>query len=373
MRSILIFIVLVAAVAFGLYAGSNGFWIAGWQPDSAPDRAEQSSATAVQPDLPPPPPPLVIAFGQGAVAQDLLKNLAFQTKISLEFVELNDQDQLAAQIAGSSKPADLAIIPHQMVDPLIAAGALQVWPEAALPLKAKIDPRFLLVPGDPEAQYVLPILWGSIGFAIDTQQVKDFQPSLKTLFAPPARLAGKVGLMDRPMDVINLAAIYAGVGINPTNKTDLARLRQILSLKKPPFQMLPAHEAEQRLVDGVTAIEMTWNNTAMRARLTKSSIRYVQPKEGQLMWLEVLAIPLRAQVRPELLVLLEKWIGPDQAAAQMMATGHSSTILGVKDFLPEPFRSAPELQISEESPVYLAPLPPAEAAGAPSVIWAKRW
>ena len=192
----------------------------------------------------------------------------------------------------------------------IRAGLFRKLDKAKLPNMSNLDPLLLKATEafDPGHEYSVPYSWGMVGLGHNTTMIRQRMPdapvdSWALLFNPKivARFEDcGVALMDSPVDVMETLLIYLGKDAHTEKPADYADVRKALLAVKPFVKYLSNTDYACDLANGKICLAIGWNMdieiAQARAETQKTSqdIAYVTPKEGTLLWVDNLAMPIDA-------------------------------------------------------------------------------
>lgn len=90
---------------------------------------------------------------------------------------------------------------------------------------------------------------------------------------------------------------------------------------------------------GRYVVGVAWNGDALRARQKRPSLCYAHPREGSLVWTDVLVVPNRADA----LKFLSFMMRPEIAALESNFNGYANMIRGAEQFIDKAMVEAPEI------------------------------
>ncbi len=186
---------------------------------------------------------------------------------------------------------------------------------------------------DPEQKYSMPYFWGTTGFAVDTNVVKEYEPSWKMLFDPNSHYCGRITMLDDERETIAAALIYLGYSVNDTNPAHLEKAKELL-LEQARCVTYDSETMDNRLVYGETVLVHMWTGDAIMAGAPDSGgragIEYVIPHEGAVIWQDNLAVPVNAPNAYTAMVFINYLNYPDIAALNVQWIGYATPNLAAK-------------------------------------------
>ena len=276
------------------------------------------------------------------LSPDLVRKFEHETGISVISEEVADHATMMARLSQPESGSDIAFLPDHHVAGLIESGRLErIWADR-LPGFWNIEDPWRSRSFDPRNEYTIPLQWGTTAFAVDTSIHKGDMDSLKLLFEPPPDIAGHIALLD-DTDMLHLALLYLGEPRCTTDKAKLDKAARLLAPLVAQSWLVQPNQVINGLTSAEVALGVTWNGDAMRARETRPSLAYAYPREGNLVWTDMLAVPRNPPNRANALKFLAFMLRPDNAALQSNFNGYANMIRGSEAFMRPQVLGAPEL------------------------------
>jgi len=158
---------------------------------------------------------------------------------------------------------------------------------------------------DPDNAHGVIYLWGTNGIGYNEKMVKALMPdapldSWSLVFDPAvAAKVAKCGIsvLDSPAEMIRAVYSYLGKDPNSQSAEDLAAAESVLSKIRPFIRNIHSSEYIEALANGDLCIAVAYNGDVMQARDRAHDankgidIKYSVPKEGSILWFDMLAIP----------------------------------------------------------------------------------
>ena len=165
-----------------------------------------------------------------------------------------------------------------------------------------------LAVSDPDNRYGVPYTWGTVGLGLNLQAVQKRLPqaplnTLDLLFKPEyASLLKDCGIavLDSPQEVISIALNYLGRDPYSTQAADLKAVQQLLTALQPNIRYVGTGKHIDDLAKGEICLALTYNGDAGMAAAQAAEnqqpfeVVYRIPREGTLIWFDVMAIPADA-------------------------------------------------------------------------------
>ncbi len=192
----------------------------------------------------------------------------------------------------------------------IAAGVFLKLDKSLLPNLGNIDPDILKQTEqlDPGHEHGVNYLLSTSGVGFNAAKIAAAMPdapvdSLRMLFDPAVirhfRECG-VQFIDAPDEVVNTVLLYLGRRPNSEKPEDLAAAEQVLMRIRPYVRSIETETYIEGLANGEICLVLGWSGdvgqAAARAREAGNGnvLRYRIPREGAMMYTDLLAIPADA-------------------------------------------------------------------------------
>ena len=213
----------------------------------------------------------------------------------------------------------------------LQAGLYAPLDKTRLPGLAHLDPEILrsLQPLDPGNQYLVPYMWGTTGIGLQKAKVAAIlgqipESSWALLFDPgiAAKLADcGIALLDDPTEVFAAALAYLGRDPNASDPDSLAAAQELLGKIRPHVRYFHSSQYTSDLANGDLCLAMGYSGDVLQARAHAEAagngvvLDYLIPREGAMLWIDVMAIPRDAPHPIEAQAFIEYLLDPHVIAA----------------------------------------------------------
>ncbi|MGO9112288.1 MAG: extracellular solute-binding protein, partial [Thermoguttaceae bacterium] len=179
--------------------------------------------------------------------------------------------------------------------------------KSKLPNLKNMDPQLMAKVAfhDPGNAHGVIYLWGTNGIGYNEKMVKELLPdapldSWQMVFDP--KVASKVAkcgisVLNSPAEMMRAVFSYLGKDPNSQNPEDLAQGEAVLLKIRPYIRSINSSEYIEALANGDLCVAVAYNGDVMQARDRAQDankgieIKYSIPKEGTILWFDMLAIP----------------------------------------------------------------------------------
>ena len=239
-----------------------------------------------------------------------LQQFKDQTGIAVKYDVFDSAEALDSKLLTGGSGYDVVFPASSALARAIKAGAVQEVPSGSLPNYANLDPELLakLAVSDPDNRYGVPYTWGTVGLGLNLQAVQKRLPqaplnTLDLLFKPEYASQLKdcgIAVLDSPQEVISIALNYLGRDPYSTQAADLKAVQQLLTALQPNIRYVGTGKHIDDLAKGEICLALTYNGDAGMAAAQAAEnqqpfeVVYRIPREGTLIWFDVMAIPADA-------------------------------------------------------------------------------
>jgi len=211
---------------------------------------------------------------------------------------------------------------------------------------------------DPRNEHGVPYSWGTVGLGVRVDAVRRRIPnapldSWELLFDPQyARRLADCGitLLDAPDDVANVTLNFLGISPASDNAGDLQRAYDLVNAIRPYIRYFDSSQYVDDLANGEVCLALGWSggvHQAIAHGREKLNIRYVVPKEGTVLWMDVLAVPSDAPNPDEAHRLIDFLMRPEIAAAFTNSTYYATANRSALELIRPGIRNDPGIYPSE--------------------------
>jgi spermidine/putrescine transport system substrate-binding protein len=250
----------------------------------------------------------------------------------------SDQEMLAKVMGGNSQ-WDIVFPAMNWIGPMVEMRLLQPLRHDLLRNLGALGAAFQNPPWDPGLQWSVPYMHGTTGIVYRSDLALKSWADMWD-----ARLAGKMTMIDDPVEVFGACLKKIGASLNTGDPALLhASADQAIAQKRLLRAYLSA-EARDQLVAGDIAVAQAWAVTAGQAMAAApGKLAYVLPSEGFERYADNVAI-LRESRRVELAhQFIDYLLRPEVAAAIVEATQTATANAAALRLLPEALRENPVL------------------------------
>jgi putrescine transport system substrate-binding protein len=241
------------------------------------------------------------------LAANTLPDFEKQTGIKVHVAYFDTNETLETKLLAGSSGFDIVVPTASYFERQIKAGVYLTLDKSKLPNLKNMDPQLMakVALHDPGNDHGIIYMWGTNGIGYNEKMVKELMPdapldSWRMVFDPAvASKVAKCGIsvLDSPAEMMRAVYSYLGKDPNSQNADDLAQAETVLLKIRPYIRNINSSEYIEALANGDLCVAVGYNGDVMQARDRAREankgidIKYAVPKEGSILWFDMLAIP----------------------------------------------------------------------------------
>jgi putrescine transport system substrate-binding protein len=242
-----------------------------------------------------------------AVLEDFTK----ETGIKVNYDTFDGNEALQSKLLSGSTGYDVVVPSASFLEKQIQAGVFQKLDKTQLPNLANLDPAIGAITArhDADNAHSVTYFWGTSGIGFNEQAIAKAMPNAPTdsfaMFYDPKVIKNfqkcGVTILDASDEVIATVLIYLGRDAMSEKPEDLAAAEKVLMSIRPFIKEIKSAGYLDDLASGEICLALGWSGDvgmgAARAEENKKdfTITYHIPKEGAVMFFDMLAIPADAK------------------------------------------------------------------------------
>lgn len=241
------------------------------------------------------------------LAPTTLPDFEKQTGTKVRAAYYDSNETLETRLLAGNSGFDLVVPTASFFERQIKAGAYLTLDRSKLPNWKNLDPQLMekVALHDPGNAHGAIYMWGTNGIGYNPKMIAALAPdapldSWRLVFDPAvaAKLAKcGISVLDTPADMVRLVLTYLGREPNSQKPEDLAAAEATLLKVRPYVRNINSSEYIEALANGDLCVAVGYNGDVLQARDRAREankgveIRYTVPKEGSILWFDMLAIP----------------------------------------------------------------------------------
>lgn len=271
------------------------------------------------------------------VDESILEDFEKETGIKLVYDTFATNEDMYVKIKSGGSSYDVIFPSDYMLTRMREEGMLEKIDLSQIPNVKHIDERLMSADYDPNNEYSLPYMWGTLGILYNTTMVDEEEVQSWDILWNP-KYKKEILMLDSQRDSIGAALLRLGYPLNTLDPKELAEAGELLKAQKPLVLAYVVDEGKDKMVAGEAALALTWSGEAMYAIDESDDLAYSIPREGTNLWYDVMAIPKGAKNMDAALKFMDFLNRPDIALRNAEYTGYATPNLAALEMLPEEVR-----------------------------------
>ena len=271
----------------------------------------------------------------GYVSDDIRTGFEEEFGVDVIVDTYASNEDLLAKLQAGATGYDVIMPSDYMVSILIKLDLLAELDRGAIPNFQNVSPLFLGKYFDAENRYSVPYTFGTAGIAYDSAVVQPAPDSWNVLW--DETYANQFSMLDDQRETLGVALKLLGYSLNTTDAKELQAAKEKLIAQKPLVKQYKS-EAEELLLAGDVVMAHCWSGDAFRAAETRTTIRYVIPKEGSSQFIDAVCIPKAAPHQRLAAQFINYLLRPEINAKITVFTKYGTCVPAAKEHLPPSLR-----------------------------------
>jgi len=298
------------------------------------------------------------------IGEKTIAEFEAKTGIKVTYDVFDSNEVLETKLLAGKTGYDVVVPSANFLERQIKAGVFLKFDKSQLPNLVNMDPEIMqrVATHDPGNEHAITYMWGTTGIGYNPDLVKkalgtDTIDSWSAIFDPAnAKKLAKCGIsmLDAPSEVMDSALIYLGRDPNSEKAEDLAAAEEVLMKVRPYVRYFHSSQYINDLATGEICVSLGWSGDALMARTrggeaTKPvNVAYSIPKEGAIMWFDMLAIPADAPHPNNAHAFLNFIMEPEQAAGISNFVSYANGNKASLPFVDDSIKNDPSVYPTEE-------------------------
>jgi putrescine transport system substrate-binding protein len=286
------------------------------------------------------------------IGETTIADFEAKTGIKVTYDVFDSNEVLETKLLAGRTGYDVVVPSASFLERQIKAGVFLKLDKSKLPNLVNMDQDIMqrVALHDPGNDHSINYLWGTTGIGYNPDKVKaalgtDTIDSWAAIFEPEsAKKLAKCGIamLDAPSEVMDSALIYLGRDPNSEKAEDLAAAEAQLMKVRDHVKYFHSSQYINDLATGEICVALGWSGDVLQARTrggeaeTPVNVAYAVPKEGAIIWFDMLAIPADAP-------------HPNNAHAFLNFIMEPAVIAGVSNYVAYANGNAASFQLVDEA------------------------
>ena len=225
--------------------------------------------------------------------ESVLKSFEEDTGIKVIYEMFTQNEDMYMKLKEGGSNYDVIFPSDYMLEKLVEEDMVQKINTSNIPNMKNLGKEYLNMEYDPNQEYSIPYLWGTVGILYNSKLVTEKVDSWDILWNK--KYDQKIIMMDSTRDSIGISLIRNGFSMNTRNLDELEIAKNDLIKQKPIVRAYLVDEMKSQMVNEEAYLAPAYSGDAIDAMLENEDLRYSVPKEGTNLWFDTMAIPKNAK------------------------------------------------------------------------------
>ncbi len=267
----------------------------------------------------------------------ILEDFEKETGIKVVYETFDTNESMHAKVKSGGSNYDIIVPSDYMVSQMIEEKLIQKIDVSKLENYKNIDEAYKGLEYDPNNEYSVPYMTGTLGILYNKDKTKTEIDSWAALF--DSKYKNDILMLDSERDALCAALMYKGYSANTNSDKEIKEATDLLIKQKKIIKTYMGDDILDSMIGGEAAVSLTYSGIAYAAvdECDKYDLEYVIPKEGSNRWVDALVIPKDAKNTDAAYKFIDFLCRPDIAARNARAICYTSPVVGVYDEIKDEF------------------------------------
>ena len=249
--------------------------------------------------------------------------------IHLNYSQIPTNEEMLTMLEAEGNSFDIAFPSDYIIERLIKEDKLAKIDKTVITNFDQIIDHCKNLSFDPNNDYSVPYMWGTVGILYNTKMVTEPVDSWSILWNQ--KYSKQILMYDSVRDSMMVALCKLGYDINTRDEKQLQEAEQALIEQKPLVLAYAGDDIKDKMIGGSAALGVVYSGDAVYCMQENPDLAYVVPKEGSNLWFDNIVI-MKSCKNVEAAELFVNYLcRPDIALRNTEYIGYSTPIKGALD------------------------------------------
>ena len=291
------------------------------------------------------------------IDESILEDFEAETGIKVNYEMFATNEDMYVKIKQGGTKYDIAFPSDYMIEKMQNEDMLHKIDMSKVPNYSLIMDEFKGLDFDPNEEFSVPYMWGTVGILYNKELVTDPVDSWDILW--DEKYKGNILMMDSQRDTLMVALKKLGYSMNTRDVAQLEEAKQLLIEQKPLVLAYVGDNAKDMMMSQEAAMAVVWSGEAIQVMTEMDGFEYAYPKEGTNLWFDSVVIPKTSEHVEEAHMFIDFLNREDIAFRNADYIGYSSPNTGAVEQISDELKSMsaayPDMNKLENAEVFLDP------------------
>ncbi len=280
------------------------------------------------------------------IDKDVIKEFEKEYNIKVNYSMFATNEDLYVKLKQGGSSYDVIFPSDYMIERMIDEDMLEKINFNNVPNLNNVDEKFFNLDFDPNNEYSVPYMWGTVGIIYNKTMVDDVVDSWDILWNE--KYKDQIIMLNSQRDTLAVALLKLGYSMNTRDVNELEEAKQELIKQRPLVYAYQGDEVKDTMVGGEAALAVVWSGDAVAMIRDNPDLEYVIPKEGTNLWFDSMVIPSTTKNKEGAEAFINFMCRPDIAAKNTDYIGYSTPIPEAIEMLPDDIKNSKVAYPSDE-------------------------
>ncbi len=223
------------------------------------------------------------------IDEDVISEFEEEFDVRVVYDEFATNEDMYVKINAGGGNYDVAFPSDYMIKRMIDEDLLHKISFDNIPNYEYIDEQFRGLGYDPNNEYSVPYMWGTVGILYNKTMVDDTVDSWDILWNE--KYSKQILMLDSQRDSIGITLKKLGYSLNTKDSQELEEAKEALIQQKPLVLAYVGDEVKDKMISGEAALAVVWSGDAVYMMRENPDLAYAIPGEGSNLWFDAMVIP----------------------------------------------------------------------------------
>lgn len=272
------------------------------------------------------------------IDQSVLDDFEEEYGIEVKYDMYETNEDMYIKIKQGGSDYDVLFPSDYMIERMIREDMLVKLDKDNVPNLEEVGEDFLDLDFDPNNEYSVPYMWGTVGILYNKTMVDEEVNSWDILW--DEKYENQIIMLNSQRDTIAVALKKLGYSMNTRNIEELEEAKQELIKQRPLVYAYMGDDIKGAMVSGEGALAIVWSGDAVAMIRDNPDLAYVVPDEGTNLWFDNMVISNTVQNKEGAEKFINFMARPDIAARNTDYIGYSTPITEAVEMLPDDIKNS---------------------------------
>ena len=218
-------------------------------------------------------------------------------EIKVNYERFSTNEDMYNKLSKSNTKYDVLFPSDYMIEIMIDEGMLAKLDFSNIPNYQYIDEKFKNLDYDPNNEYSVPYMWGTLGILYNKKMVDETEIGWDILFGD--KYKGQILMMDSVRDAMGASLKSLGYSLNSKNPAEIEAAKQKLIDQKQILLAYGFDDIKDKMVAGEAAVALVYAGDALYSIKQNPDLAYAVPKEGSNLFFDAVVVPANSEHKKE--------------------------------------------------------------------------